>query len=229
MRPPTTQAFVLDELRRLILTGEMAAGSPIRQDALAERLGVSRVPIREALRTLEGEGQVVYRPHRGYQVADLSLDDLLEVYRIRELLETEATLKAVPRLTSEDIDQLGQAQEDIEKAALAGDIVGMAAANRRLHFTVLEAAGMPRLTRLVRVLWDATDAYRALYYSSTENRERVHREHTAIIDAVRGGDAAQVVTLWDEHRAGAVDALRKVMTPGSPTGDEPAQPLSQPS
>ncbi|GAB3908900.1 hypothetical protein GCM10029964_109490 [Kibdelosporangium lantanae] len=95
-RPPTAQEFVLDELRRLILTGEMAAGAPIRQDALAERFGVSRVPLREALRTLEGEGQVTYRPHHGYQVANLSMADLLEVYRIRELLETEATRLAVP-------------------------------------------------------------------------------------------------------------------------------------
>lgn len=211
-RPPTAQEFVLDELRRLILTGEMAAGSPIRQDALAERLGVSRVPLREALRTLEGEGQVTYRPHHGYQVADLSLDDLLEVYRIRELLETEATLKAVPRLTAVDVERLVSAQAEIEQAALAGDIVGMAAANRRFHFIVLEASGMPRLTRLVRVLWDATDAYRALYYSAAENRDRVHQEHKAIIEAVRAGDAGEVTRLWDEHRAGAVEALRQVVS-----------------
>ncbi|TCO65844.1 GntR family transcriptional regulator [Actinocrispum wychmicini] len=210
-RPPTAQEFVLDELRRLILTGEMAAGSPIRQDALAERLGVSRVPLREALRTLEGEGQVTYRPHHGYQVADLSLDDLLEVYRIRELLETEATVRAVPRLTDTDIDRLLQAKADIEKAAQAGDIVAMAAANRQFHFIVLEAAGMPRLTRLVRVLWDATDAYRALYYSVPEHRDRVHHEHNAIIEAIRAKDTAKVAHLWDEHRAGAVEALRQVV------------------
>jgi DNA-binding GntR family transcriptional regulator len=211
-RPPTAQEFVLDELRRLILTGEMAPGEPIRQDALAERLGVSRVPLREALRTLEGEGQVIYRPHRGYHVADLSLADLLEVYRIRELLETEATLTAIPRLTGEDIDRLEQAELDIEQAAQAGDIVGMAAANRQFHFTVLEASGMPRLTRLVRVLWDATDAYRSLYYSDNANRERVHREHTAIIDAVRTRDAIEVVRLWDEHRSGAVEHLRGIVS-----------------
>lgn len=208
-RPPTAQEFVLDELRRLILTGEMAAGAPIRQDALAERLGVSRVPLREALRTLEGEGQVTYRPHHGYQVANLSMADLLEVYRIRELLETEATRLAVPRLTSADLDRLDQAQRDVEAAALAGDIVGMTEANRRFHFTVLEAAGMPRLTRLVRTLWDATDAYRARYYGSADSRERVHNEHRAMLTAIRAGDADEVVRLWHEHRAGAVAALRE--------------------
>jgi DNA-binding GntR family transcriptional regulator len=211
-RPPTAQEFVLDELRRAILTGQMVPGEAIRQDALAERLGVSRVPLREALRTLEGEGQVIYRPHRGYHVADLSLDDLLEVYRIRELLETEATRKAVPRLTGEDVERLEQAQLDIEKAARDNDIIAMAAANRQFHFTVLEGAGMPRLLRLVRVLWDATDAYRSLYYSENANRERVNREHKAIIEAVRTQDAEAVVRLWDEHRGGAVDALRTRVT-----------------
>jgi DNA-binding GntR family transcriptional regulator len=210
-RPPTAQEFVLAELRRSILTGEMPPGTPVRQDALAERLGVSRVPLREALRTLEGEGQVIYRPHRGYHVADLSLDDLLEVYRIRELLETEATLRAVPLLTAEDVDRLEQSEQDIHQAAAADDIVGMAAANRRFHFTLLEASGMPRLTRLVRVLWDATDAYRSLYYSTSANRDRVHAEHRAIVDAVRAGDAAEVVRLWDAHRDGAVASLREIV------------------
>lgn len=200
---------MLDELRRAILTGEMAPGTPIRQDAIAERLGVSRVPLREALRTLEGEGQVTYRPHRGYQVADLSLDDLLEVYRIRELLETEATMKAVG---SVDVATLEQAQRDIEKAALDNDIVGMAAANRQFHFAMLEASGMPRLTRLVRVLWDATDAYRALYYSHNDNRDRVHWEHLAIIEAVRAGDADEVVRLWNQHREGAIAHIRGLVS-----------------
>lgn len=83
LRPPTAQEFVLTELRRAIVSGQLRPGAAIRQDTLAESLGVSRVPLREALKILEGEGQVTYRPHRGYFVADLSYDDLREVYRIR--------------------------------------------------------------------------------------------------------------------------------------------------
>ena len=95
-RPPTAQEAVLAELRRAIVTGELAPGEQVLQDALAERFGVSRVPLREALKILEGEGQVTYRPHRGYFVAELDVDDLREVYRIRDLLESEAVRVAVP-------------------------------------------------------------------------------------------------------------------------------------
>src|SRR5438093_12123886 len=86
-RPPTTQQFVLGELRRAITSGQLRPGTPIRQEALSEQLGVSRVPLREALKTLEAEALVVHEVHRGYFVAELSLEDLREVYRIREILK----------------------------------------------------------------------------------------------------------------------------------------------
>ena len=86
------------ELRLAIASGDLRPGEQVLQDALAERFGVSRVPLREALKILEGEGQVVYRPHRGYFVAELDLDDLREVYRIRDLLESEAVRVAVPQI-----------------------------------------------------------------------------------------------------------------------------------
>ncbi|MGW5641794.1 GntR family transcriptional regulator [Saccharopolyspora sp. NPDC003752] len=207
-RPPTTQEFVLGELRRAIVSGELAPGQPIRQDTIAQRLGVSRVPLREALKTLEAEGQVIYQPHRGYSVAELSLSDLLEVYRMRELLESEAAAVATERLTEADLARITDAQVDVEKAADSGDLVAMIAANRRFHFALLEPAGMPRLLRVVRTLWDATDAYRAVYYNSSTNRERVRHEHDSIVAAVADRRADDLVRLLDEHRRHAVDALR---------------------
>ncbi|MEV0697517.1 GntR family transcriptional regulator [Saccharopolyspora sp. NPDC050389] len=207
-RPPTTQEFVLGELRKAIVSGELAPGQPIRQDTIAQRLGVSRVPLREALKTLEAEGQVIYQPHRGYSVAELSLGDLLEVYRMRELLESEAATVATERLTDADLARITDAQLDVEKAADSSDLVAMIAANRRFHFALLEPAGMPRLLRVVRTLWDATDAYRAVYYNSSTNRERVRHEHDSIVAAVADRRAGELVRLLDEHRRHAVDALR---------------------
>jgi len=210
-RPPTAQEAILVELRRYIVTGELAPGQKIVQDSLAAQLGVSRVPLREALKILEGEGQVTYSAHRGYSVTELSLSDLVEVYRIREILEAEAVTVAVPQMTSEDIDRLVEAQRDVQAAADSGDVIAMTTANRRLHFAVIDACGLPRLMWLIRLLWDATEVYRAVYYNDEHHRELVAAEHQALVDAVMAGDAATAVAVLTEHRQHAVAALRPVM------------------
>ncbi|MFC6886465.1 MULTISPECIES: GntR family transcriptional regulator [Actinomadura] len=210
-RPPTAQQFVLGELRRAITTGRLRPGAPIRQDALAEELGVSRVPLREALKTLQGEGLVTYQAHHGYSVEELSLDDLREVYRIRQLLEEEAARQALVRLTGDDLAALGKAQREVERADAAGDVLEMAEANRRFHTILFECAGMPRLTRLIGTLWDSTDAYRSIYYGEALNRARVIAEHRALLELLRRRDADATVRLLDEHRAHAVTALEQLM------------------
>lgn len=210
-RPPTAQAFVLEGLRQAIVAGELLPGEALRQDALAERFGVSRVPLREALKTLEGEGQVVYEPHRGYKVARLSMDDLLEVYRIRELLEAEAVRLAVKRADDGVLDELRQAAKEVDDASDAGDLLTMTEANRRFHFIMVTAAQMPRLERLIRVLWDATDTYRFVYYGTPSNRAVVRDEHAMMIDAFAGRDAERLISLLDLHRKHAIDALRKFL------------------
>ncbi|NUP52459.1 MAG: GntR family transcriptional regulator [Catenulispora sp.] len=206
-RPPTAQQFVLAEVRRAITSGELRPGAAIRQEALAERLEVSRVPLREALKTLEGEGLVVYRAHRGYRVAELSMADLREVYRLRELLEAEAIRAAVLLLTDAVFADLEAAQAVVEKAADEGAVEEMARANRRFHFTLFEAAGMPRLVRIIGTLWDSTDAYRSLYYAGEENRRHVVAEHRAALAALRAGDAEGAVRWFDRHRGAAVEVL----------------------
>jgi DNA-binding GntR family transcriptional regulator len=207
-RPPTAQAFALAELRRMIIAGEVKAGEPLRQDALAHRLGVSRVPLREAFKVLEGEGQIVYEPHRGYKVAQLSLTDLLEVYRIRQLLETEAAYAAVERAGESDLQAMKEAAREVERASAAADILPMTEANRRFHFVLFASAGMPRLERLIQVLWDATDTYRFIYYGAPTNRQRVEDEHNLIIDAFAARDAERLVIELNKHRNHAVEALQ---------------------
>ncbi|WAP52135.1 FCD domain-containing protein [Arthrobacter sp. ATA002] len=100
------------------------------------------------------------------------------------------------------------AAAEVEAASAAGDLLGMTEANRRFHFVLVEAAGMPRLDRILQVLWDATEAYRFVYYGVDSNRERVEREHLLIIDAFEQRDTPRLIRLLDEHREHAVEALR---------------------
>jgi DNA-binding GntR family transcriptional regulator len=212
---------VLAELRAWILEGRLKPGDQVLSDAIAEELGVSRVPVREALRILEGEGQVIYYPHQGYFLAKLSLEELVEVYRIRTLLEQEAIREAVPKMTQTDFDRLAEAMADMDRAG-AGDAMEHMAANRRFHFAILEPSGMPHLIRLISMLWDATDPYRSLYFNDADNLERSAEEHQAIVDAIQAGDVEQTVELLDRHRAHTIDSLHEILARSEDVGADEA-------
>jgi DNA-binding GntR family transcriptional regulator len=210
-KPPTAQAAVLTELRRRLIAGVFSPGAQLRQDILAEELGVSRVPVREALRTLEGEGQLVYEPHRGYFVVELNLDELIEIYRLRDLLEAEATEVGFPNLTAADLTIMAQSMEQMLEAMKQDDVAALTSANRRFHFALYNPCRMPRLLRMLDQLWDASDPYRAVYFCDVGNRTLMHREHLAIYEAAKSGALRTVQRLLVEHRTHAVPALRKAL------------------
>jgi DNA-binding GntR family transcriptional regulator len=205
----TVQHATLKWLRDQIASGRYEPLEQLRQENVARDFGVSVPPVREALKTLEAEGQVVYYPRRGYFVAKLSAAELVETYAIRDLLETEATRRAVGALDEDDISRMKSAIREMERAHRSDDLAVMTAANKRFHFTVFDAAGMPRMAEMIRVLWDSTDRYRSVYYASSEHRRRVNAEHRAIMTAVANGDAETAATLLREHRHHALDALSR--------------------
>ncbi len=208
-RPPTAHEAVLGELRKEIASGGLHPGEQVRQDQLAERWGVSRAPLREALKLLEGEGQVVYHPHRGYFVAELSADDLVEVYRIRELLEAEALRVGIGRATEQDRAAIAAHLQACEDASRVGDVVKLTEANRSLHFALLAPCALPRLIRMIRLCWDATDVYRSVYYAEAEHREAAQAEHRVIVAAYLEGRVEETVERLAEHREHAVAALTR--------------------
>jgi DNA-binding GntR family transcriptional regulator len=214
--PATTSQHALDGLRRAIVAGELRPGQRVLQEDLAERLGVSVAPVREALRTLEQEGQVTYLPRRGYHVTELRIEDLEEIYALRQLLETRAARGALPRLDETALEEIDAAAEECEAAARVGDVAAELAANRRFHFALLEAPGQVHLMRIIRVLWDSTEAYRALYYNFPEERDAASEAHRDIIAAVRRGDASGLVQALDAHRDRALSVLREVLPPVEP-------------
>ena len=206
-RPLTAQEAVLAELRRAILVGDLKPNSAIVQGAISEELGVSRVPVREALRILEGEGLVRYAPHHGYSVAELSLEELLEIQRIRELLEPEAIRKTIPLIDENDLMSMGSLLDEMELLGVQGDIGAMNAAHRRFHFVLFNGAKMPRLIRILNQLWDASDPYRAMYHGDDASRAASQRDHIEIVRLAEARDTKALLRLLDDHRQHTIDRL----------------------
>ncbi|TCP55317.1 GntR family transcriptional regulator [Tamaricihabitans halophyticus] len=208
-RPPTAQEAVLAEIRRAILGGDMPPGTQIFQDELATRFGVSRVPVRDALRTLEGEDLVTYVPRRGYHVIQLDVDELLEIQQIREILETEVLRRITPAVCAEVADRMAVAMDEMVEHERQEDFASWVSAHRDFHFALFGAAEMPYLTRILGQLWDASDLYRAHYMHAGQARQRADDDHRGLLAAVRAGQPAELVELMRAHRETTVRSIRR--------------------
>lgn len=210
--PGTTAQHALDGLRRAIVGARLRPGQRVPQEEIAEQLGVSVAPVREALRVLEQEGQVVYRPRRGYFITELRADDLVEIYALRHVLEERAVRVALPVLDEEAIDRIEVAARDCADAARKGDIATELTANRRFHFGIMESPAQTHTLRLIRLLWDSTEAYRALYYNSGDERAETVDAHDRILAAVRAREPGALVAELDAHRDRALRFLVDLLT-----------------
>lgn len=209
--PGTTAQHALESLRRMIVGRALRPGQRVRQEDIADGLGVSIAPVREALRVLEQEGQVTYRPRRGYFVTELRRSDLEEIYGLRALLEGRCARRSLPTLDDDARQRIEMAARDCVMAAEAGDVAAELEANRRFHFAVFDSPEQTHTMRLIRLLWDSTEAYRALYYNSPEARRSAVAAHDRIVDAVRRGDADALVAELDAHREEALERLRRIL------------------
>lgn len=207
----TAQQHALDSLRWMIVSAQLRPGQRVNQDDVAARLELSVAPVREALRVLEQEGQVTYRPRRGYFVTELRAEDLREIYELRALLEDRAARSAVPVLDEETLERIALAAEDCARAAQAGEIAAELEANRRFHFAILTSEEHPHAMRLIRLLWDSTEAYRAMYYNSAAERRHSLSAHGSILAAVRERDADRLVAELDAHRTRALAVLEGIL------------------
>lgn len=210
-RPATTAQQVLESLRHGLVSGMLRPGQRVTQEDVAVRLGVSVAPVREALRVLEQEGQLVYRPRRGYFVTELRIEDLEEIYELRRVLEERLARLALPGLDAETLTRVRAAAEDCEVAGESADVTRELAANRQFHFGLLESADQPHTMRVIRLLWDSTEPYRAIYYNSPAERRRAAKAHRRILAAVAARDADRLVAELDSHRERALSVLRDIL------------------
>lgn len=211
MRPLTSQQAVSQEIRRAIANGELKPGERVRQEDVAKRLDVSRVPVREALKGLESEGQVTYQPHRGYTVAELSLEELAEIYLMRHLLETEVIRHAVPAVDEELIEHLENLMVEMDELSKASNPSGFAEANREFHFMLFERANMPQFFRMAEILWRNSQAYRSIFFTDPAILQRIQKEHRRIVNACKARDTEGVIVAMNEHRSNAIPDLTAIL------------------
>ena len=194
-------------IRGMVFDGILLPGEKVRQVELAERIGVSRSPLREALRTLESEGLLSYEMNRGYIVARLEAGDIAEVYRMRALLEHEL-MRSISRPGRDVLDTLEKHNETMMAAIGQEDIAEIMRANRDFHFTIFELSPMKQFRREINRLWQLSEGYRQWWWHIPDAAARIDREHRQIIRTLRRFDLDRLIELCDAHRVGGHEGYR---------------------
>jgi DNA-binding GntR family transcriptional regulator len=194
----TAAGYVADSLREAIRSGTLADGTELNQVALAERFGISRVPVREALRALEGEGWITALPHRRAVVLSLPLERVREIFEVRALLEKHLLSKAIPAWSASTISRLEGLCDAMDRCADHREWVAL---NQEYHATLLAPAGSPLAVELLEQLGSQVERYvRSLQADVAREREAGH-EHRDIVAAAKTGDVARATALIDDHIA----------------------------
>lgn len=190
---------VFNTLRQAILKGELEPGERLMEIQLAERLGVSRTPIREAIRKLELEGLVLMIPRKGAEVAKISEKSLRDVLEVRRSLEELAIELACTRMTGEDIKELEQAQETFRAAVKQGDAMTIAESDEHFHDIIYNGTGNTRLVQILNNLREQMYRYRLEYIKDEDKRQILLVEHDQIFKALRDHHVAAAKAAAREH------------------------------
>jgi len=212
----TVAAEAAEILRRRILSGDLKAGQPIRQEQIAQELGVSRIPLREALKQLEAEGFVTIEPHKGAVVSTLSLAEVEELFELRIRLETWLLADAIPRMREADFAHLDAIIDESRAMDNHGDnLAHWGDINWRLHEAMYRPAGKPVSVKLLKRIHDNLDRYLRLQITLSQDWDRAHRDHRELIELSRAGDVKAAVTVLERHIRDTARALEQALAPKS--------------
>ena len=190
---------VFNTLRRAILKGELEPGERLMEIALANKLGVSRTPIREAIRKLELEGLVVMIPRKGAEVARITEKDLRDVLEVRTSLEKLAIELACDRITEDDIYDLKLACKNVEESFGKDDLTTIAEKDVAFHDIIFRSTKNARLIQILNNLREQMYRYRLEYLKDTQSHDRLVEEHQRIVDAIIDKNKEEAVRLIQEH------------------------------
>ena len=204
---------VFKTLRQAILTGELKPGERLMEIKLANKLGVSRTPIREAIRQLELDGLVIMVPRKGAQVAHITEKSMSDVMEVRLALDELTASLACARISDEDKEMLVKACHDFEDAVGSADLRKIASADVEFHDIILKAANNLRLSQIVNNLAEQMYRYRVEYLKDSSYHTKLAEEHEALTDAISRGDVdmAREVTrkhIYDQEKIVIANAVK---------------------
>jgi len=199
-------------IRGDILNGALVAGEPLSQKSLAEELGISRTPLREAMRLLQNEGLLEGEPNRRLRVAGVSIEELEQLYAMRIANECLAIRTGAPLMDESHHDAIAASLQAMEDSMIKADVEATESAHKDFHMLLVSSAGS-RLRQIAEMLWDHTVRYRSAYLAGAESSAAVAMEaqldHVQIFEAVRSGDGSAASKTLAEHYSRTAQALIK--------------------
>lgn len=207
-------------LRDAILKGDLKPGERLMEMHLAERLGVSRTPIREAIRMLEKEGLAVTVPRKGAQVAKMTETDLENVLEIRDALDELAVKAACKRWTDAELKKLRQAMLEFEVAAKGNDVRDIVQKDEDFHDVIYHMTRNSKLNEIVSNLREQMYRYRYEYVKDSSNYSRLVEEHKMILEGISRRDIEYVTQIMHMHLKNQINAVRETIRTQEEKEDE---------
>lgn len=205
--------LVLDAIRQAIITGTLKPRERLMEIQLAEELGVSRTPIREALRKLEMEGFIVMVPRKGAYVADISFKDIADIFEIRAALEGLAAGLAAERITDEELEEMERLLVEKAEAISSSNMEKLVEVDTKFHEAIYKASRNERLTNIINNLREQIQRFRTKSLSYPGRMKRSLEEHCSIVEAIQSRDIQQARQVAQEHIENAenimIEAIKK--------------------
>ncbi|HPR23703.1 MAG TPA: GntR family transcriptional regulator [Bacillota bacterium] len=199
--------IVYEELKMQILKGQIEPGTRMMEVEMAEEMGVSRTPIREAIRKLEKEGLVTIEPRRGAYASQISTKDIVDILEVRQNMEGLAAFYAALRMSYQQKEELKKVSEAYNAAVAAGSTPDMIKYDTVFHHLIVEGSGNKILVHMVEQLQELVLRFRYIYYDDFRRAEKMPAEHKEIFDAIKSGDTERARTAADVH----IDRLKEMI------------------
>ncbi|MDU2065429.1 MAG: GntR family transcriptional regulator [Sporomusaceae bacterium] len=191
--------IVYEYLRNAILDGDLLPGERIVERTFAEQFGASRTPVREAIRKLEMENLLEYIPRKGVVIKGIDLKDIVEIYSIRQALETLAFKTAIPNLSEDDLSNLQKIVKETEESSLADDVASVIKSLEKFDEIMMKAGKMPRLQGFIVTLQESIRRFRKMNLVDESRRKEAIGEHKEILEAVKNRDIEKTEQLVKAH------------------------------